>query len=346
MKKLFLSTVLTLLVGFGVKTAAQNIDAASFSGTDGFNNKIYFFKDNAYWRWDMEADVLDQNYPKEINVGWAGLPNDIGAATFSGNDSRYPNKIYAFKGEQYWRWDMVKDELDAGYPKPIQIGWPGIPSNIDAATFSGTNGFYNKIYFFKGDLYWRWDMAKDKLDENYPKRISAGWAGLPNDIDAAVFSGFESKYPNKIYFFKDNLYWRWDMTVDQLDAGYPKEISAGWSGIFQAGNPIRKGVFQGVWEDAGVFTIDHVDAEGGHFTGSVTLTEGRNKNYLITFTGKIAEDYAITLTRTDTWEGKQILQVCEAGSPEYTAEGLLWKGVMTGEAMDLPFELRIPTLEK
>lgn len=48
----------------------------------------------------------------------------------------------------------------------------------------------------QGDSYWRFsDMTRDS---GYPKKISAGFSGIPNSIDAAfVWSG-----NGKIYFFK------------------------------------------------------------------------------------------------------------------------------------------------
>lgn len=48
----------------------------------------------------------------------------------------------------------------------------------------------------QGDNYWRFsDMTRD---EGYPKKITKGFAGIPDDVDAAfVWSG-----NGKIYFFK------------------------------------------------------------------------------------------------------------------------------------------------
>ena len=52
------------------------------------------------------------------------------------------------------------------------------------------------ILFIQGSLYWRY--TNYKLDPNYPKDLSEGFAGVPANIDTAfVWSG-----NGKIFFFK------------------------------------------------------------------------------------------------------------------------------------------------
>ncbi len=60
------------------------------------------------------------------------------------------------KGSKYWRYTDLK--LDTNYPKSISEGFAGIPSDINTAFVWSGNG---KIYFFKGDKYWRFDPNRD-----------------------------------------------------------------------------------------------------------------------------------------------------------------------------------------
>ena len=57
-----------------------------------------------------------------------------------------------YAGDKYWKFSNMRPLY--GYPKEITMGFPGIPSNIDAAFVWGKNG---KIYFFKGEKYWKFD---------------------------------------------------------------------------------------------------------------------------------------------------------------------------------------------
>ena len=54
-------------------------------------------------------------------------------------------------------------------------------------------------YFFKDDKYWK--FKNQEPQDDYPKQISEGFDGIPNNIDAALVWGGNGK----IYFFKVNL---------------------------------------------------------------------------------------------------------------------------------------------
>ena len=69
------------------------------------------------------------------------------------------------RDSRYWK--FTNRQPAAGYPKSISEGFPGVPDNVDAAFVWGGN---NKIYFFKGSQYWKFDptrcdvMIHDMLD--------------------------------------------------------------------------------------------------------------------------------------------------------------------------------------
>ncbi|MBF0611048.1 MAG: hypothetical protein G8345_04780 [Magnetococcales bacterium] len=233
-----------LLLASGlVNTPAQAARgmAASFGGfhDNQLDNKIYFFHNNRYSRYSASTMRMDPGYPKAIASGWPGIPDNLDAATYAGySNSSRNNKMYLFKGRVYWRWDLSTDTMDEGYPKAINAGWPGLPDNLDAAVYGGysNSGRNNKLYFFKGGSYWRWDIERDRLDPGYPQTIRAGWQGLPDNLDMATYGGASAgPSNNKLYFFKDDLYWRWDIQRDMLDPGYPKTIDSGWPGLATLG---------------------------------------------------------------------------------------------------------------
>ncbi|KAM4546808.1 vitronectin b [Fundulus diaphanus] len=112
--------------------------------------------------------------------------------------------IYAFRGEHFFELD--DKSILPGYPKLIEQVW-GIPGPISAA-FTRIN-CQGKSYIFKGNQYWRFDG--DVLDEDYPREISVGFEGIPDNLDAA----FAVPAPNhrgkeKAYFFKGDKYYQYE----------------------------------------------------------------------------------------------------------------------------------------
>lgn len=96
------------------------------------NGKAYFFKGSQYVRYDVATDKADAGYPKPIAGNWPGMPPafaaGIQAAAVWNN-----GKAYFFKGADYVRYDIATDKVDAGYPKPIASGWPGLwTKDVDA----------------------------------------------------------------------------------------------------------------------------------------------------------------------------------------------------------------------
>ena len=108
----------------------------------------------------------------------------------------------------------------------LAFGWGAFLTKIDASFYSFKN---DKFYLFSNEYYIRY--SRDfKMDEGYPKLISAGWRGMTDDfaqgIDAILWSGKN----DKVYVFKGSEYLRIDPNNNwQLDAGYPKSIAANWN---------------------------------------------------------------------------------------------------------------------
>ncbi len=77
----------------------------------------------------------------------------------------------------------------------ISDKWINLPSNVDAAFAENEE----KVFFFKGSQYWRYNGTN--MDRGYPKQISQGFRGIPDNIDAVMW------LPNlkKVYFFKGDL---------------------------------------------------------------------------------------------------------------------------------------------
>jgi matrix metalloproteinase-14 (membrane-inserted) len=55
------------------------------------------------------------------------------------------------------------------------------------------------LWFDQGSYYWRW--RDNAIDPGYPKQIREGFAGIPDNIDAAFVWGGN----DKTYFIKGTL---------------------------------------------------------------------------------------------------------------------------------------------
>ncbi|KAG8520086.1 Vitronectin [Galemys pyrenaicus] len=104
--------------------------------------------------------------------------------------------LFAFRGK--YCYELDEKAVRPGYPKLIKDVW-GIEGPIDAA-FTRIN-CQGKTYLFKGSQYWRFEDGV--LDPDYPRNISDGFSGIPDNVDAALalpahsYSGQE-----RAYFFK------------------------------------------------------------------------------------------------------------------------------------------------
>jgi hypothetical protein len=222
--------------------------------------RIYFFKDGLCFQYDPRpgTDRVVKG-PTPIGVPFKGLSasfaSKIDAAVNWGDGF-----VYLFKGDQYWKYDALRDRTETPAPRKISDGWrtfpPAFAAGIDAAFNSGEG----KAYFFKGDQYLRYNIGTDAVDapdpgtSPYPRKLADpnGWRGLPASfnagIDAAVNAG-----DGKIYFFKSTQYVRLTFdqrSVDQIDPPYPYAISPIWAGLPPT---VDAGV---EWIQAGSATLD------------------------------------------------------------------------------------------
>lgn len=77
---------------------------------------------------------------------------------------------------------MFKDtNVEEGFPRPVSdFGLP--PGGVDAALSWAHS---DKTYFFKDQLYWRFDEHTRRMDPGHPAR-SPPWRGVPSTLDDAM----------------------------------------------------------------------------------------------------------------------------------------------------------------
>ncbi|PCK31376.1 alkaline phosphatase family protein [Pseudoalteromonas piscicida] len=198
------------------------------------NSKSYFFSEDArYWRYDTVLDKTDDGYPLSVNnSNWPGLEQyaaQIQASFYKDSDTVY----YFLSTGQYLSYDVQSDRVRAGYPKTIDNNtWPGLAAyaNKITATLRWTS---DKVYFFLNNgQYLRYDLAEDRVDSGYPRAVNDNtWPGMgayASKISAALKWNGTRAY----FFLDDGRYLRYSITLDKVDAGYPKAIDNGtWPGL-------------------------------------------------------------------------------------------------------------------
>ncbi|XP_042636408.1 vitronectin [Orycteropus afer afer] len=112
--------------------------------------------------------------------------------------------LFAFRG--LYCYELDEKAVMPGYPKLIRDVW-GIEGPIDAA-FTRIN-CQGKTYLFKGSQYWRFEDGV--LDPDFPRNISDGFKGIPDNVDAALALPAHSyNGQERVYFFKGKQYWEYE----------------------------------------------------------------------------------------------------------------------------------------
>ena len=109
-----------------------------------------------------------------------------------------------------------------------------------ASKRDGVNWGNGKIYYFNKSEYTRYDIAKDRADSGYPRKIIDYWETWPlawaSGIDASVNWG-----NNKVYFFRGGMVMRFDIPSDSVDID-PVSITSTFSGWPNAWTSVDAGI--------------------------------------------------------------------------------------------------------
>ncbi|KAG8449698.1 hypothetical protein GDO86_016371 [Hymenochirus boettgeri] len=157
-------------------------------------------------------------------------PIDTFVATKNGS-------IYLFKGEYFWELSHGKLPLTPKKKAPqlISTKWKLLPPSIDAAirmqnTAADQDG---KIFFFKGSNYWKYD--NDQMEPGYPKLISEGFPGVPDNVDAAftqpaiIAKGGKVIRDERIFFIKGKTFIVYNPATGNSTT--PQALEDDWVGV-------------------------------------------------------------------------------------------------------------------
>ncbi|XP_007259671.2 vitronectin b [Astyanax mexicanus] len=136
--------------------------------------KTYIFKGNKYWRFD--GDVLDEDYPRDISVGFEKIPDDVDAAFAIPAPSHHgKEKVYFFKGDRYYQYEF---KHQPSHEECVQM-----TRSSPSVLFTS----YTKLYCDDemGNLF---DFLFGSLQGHHkgPRFIARDWIGIKPPVDAAM----------------------------------------------------------------------------------------------------------------------------------------------------------------
>jgi hemopexin len=223
---------------------------------------VYFFKSESYVGYDARRDVLVPNFSRRITEAWNNWPSSFASgvdAAVNWGDGR----IFFFKGPKYLMYDVLANRVPHGYPVDIVGAWPHWPSSFASGVDAAINWGDGNVYFFKGPDYLRYNIGRDRVDEDYPMKINVGtWKKWPtrfnSHIDAAV-----NWADGRAFFFKGSEYLAYDMVHDGVMDNYPRPIAPDqWPAL--AGVGFTSGIGAALeWPHAEVKTFDAPVDRGG-----------------------------------------------------------------------------------
>ncbi len=116
---------------------------------------------------------------------------------------------------QFVAFDMLTRSVEKTFPKLIMLFWRGLwLSDIEAAV-----RIKDKVFFFKGNEYIRYDVNANKVDQDFPKP-TISLLKIWNKIDGAANIDNEG-----IIFFKSEQVLSLNYKTMLIDAGFPMTIS-------------------------------------------------------------------------------------------------------------------------
>ena len=249
---IYISTALLALVAlFGnTKTTASNpcsIDAVLYSTE---TEDIYFFKDDMYARWNVQADNM--YYYGQTKDLINGLNTPVNAAIET--NAFGTKQIYFFSGNQVQIYDHFhKNPLDTISLKDFAAG---LPDSIDAALLLG-----NSFYFFKDNHFY--NMTGQKSISG-PFNISEAFPGLPTPVDAAVFNTIRPDDKTAYLFSGENYYIYGDDASKHEVSADNHPIKEGWKGLLDSPLFAKCGI------DCNTVTISNDDWKFGSISYNMT----------------------------------------------------------------------------
>ncbi|XP_068600588.1 collagenase 3-like [Brachionichthys hirsutus] len=131
-------------------SAPVNIDAAYESRQ---SDRIYFFKGNKVWAFAGYRPV--HTYPKKLST--FGLPRRVRKIDAALYDVASGKTLF-FVGNYYYRYDEARRTIDQGFPRRVDLSFPGLSGKVTAAFQH--RGFF---YLYSGPYMYQYGLRTKML---------------------------------------------------------------------------------------------------------------------------------------------------------------------------------------
>ncbi|KAL4647170.1 vitronectin-like [Arapaima gigas] len=182
--------------------------------------KTYIFKGTQYWR--FEGDVLDENYPRNISVGFEKIPDNLDAAFAIPATSHIgKEKVYFFKGDQYYQYEFRH--------QPSHKECVEMTMKSPSALFTR----YTDMYVGSWEDTFSLMFQGIQGQHTGPRDIKKDWIGIRPPVDA-VMAGRLYVSPGRRHYGRrwQNGNWQWQdrdwQRWNQQRWGRQQQDQQGW----------------------------------------------------------------------------------------------------------------------
>uniref|UniRef100_A0A671MQG2 Vitronectin-like n=1 Tax=Sinocyclocheilus anshuiensis TaxID=1608454 RepID=A0A671MQG2_9TELE len=211
--------------------------------------KTYIFKGKKYWR--FEDGLLDEDFPREISVGFEKIPDHLDAAfAIPAHSHHGKEKVYFFKGDQYYQYEF---KHQPSHEECIQMSL-----RSPSALFRR----YTNIYYDRWVEHFNQLFGGSQSHHSGHHFINKDWTGIKSPVDAVLAGRLyvTSRWPSRRRQDRYRQDWdqqwgqrhgqQWDQRYgQQWDQRYGQNRSPYWETMAERGISIGQEFAQRFGQD-------------------------------------------------------------------------------------------------
>lgn len=190
-------------------------------GNKNYLTDIKFKNDRNFTSENSDFTLIDKNLNEGTNGNEIYMYVSRTKFDFKALDTAfyYDKKIYFFTNNYFVTYDK---NFQVSTQEEILNKFGRLPNLINGAFVNPDD---NDLYFLSGSEVYKYNRKKMNIEEDYPKKISDVFNGIPDNIDSVLT--FTDK---NLYFFKDKFIYKYSRRSNKVETGYPRLIKTRFPG--------------------------------------------------------------------------------------------------------------------